>query len=347
MSTNFIMVFHKMFKGEGKLTPQQLFIYSFLYRRRLPFNNSWIANITVNDIHTLISCKLDGKRDRNKSIIVEELLVLRDKKYIYIDGVYDSITHNQILSITFKERKVNDDEDNFVKIYYDSFDKFSDRNKFWLYCFVSRHGEWGISISHKQLSDLSRIPISTLRNCVIKELNSSSSIPRIYKFSGSYVLGNSPRQEENKYYSDLFITAECIAEYNRFYKENGEARFKKVVSTRSDDEWVWTFEGGLTVEEIRGYISHTNWGKRNIYDNDWNDLEYEDYYWYRVSLDENIELRFNQRCKATMEKLKKLPEKYKYNWVEWEETYLNNQLEALKNKEYYLKLEEEGVLDQN
>lgn len=325
---NFIMIFKRSFhNNENLLSPQQLFIYAFLFRNRQQFENEWVTNISVNSIYHQIKCKIDGANTKKRISITSDLLSLRDKGYLMFTEIQQGqIKKDENLSITFS---VNNEEETFITIPYSIFDKFNSREKFWLYTYFSYNTFRGCGVdkSQKELSEMLGISKSKLIY-TIDSMNREDSDPRIYKFSGSYVNG-SKIQEENEYFSSL--SEERLTEYNRLYDENGAPRHKRSKSKlRSDDEIIDTsYYGQLTVREMRKCIKESKWQKGVP-------LTYEDYAIYKISVDENIDTIFNSRCKKGIETLKSYASD-RYDFEYWENVYLGKcELTEKKGLEAYI-----------
>lgn len=318
---NFILILHDMLTGDIKVSPQQLYIYSFIFRKRIAYNNGWLAEMSISDIHKTIPCKIDGKKDRNQSNIIYDLECLRNKGFIFFENKANHKT--QIISFSF----LNSDEikdKKFVRIPYGKFDMLHDKNKYWFYCFVAKHGRYGVSGSFNHLSKASGLSSSLLRNHIVKDLNSDTN-PRIFKFSGSYVNGNSPRQEENRYYSDLYIPKEKKIEYEKLYGMNGEPKFKRMSEKRKRNEIIDNFvTGEISVEElVRIANENTSWQKTDR-DGNLKEITQYDYDIYRLCADENVDEKFVLRCIKAIESMKNNAFYSGYDWEQMEINYLES-----------------------
>ncbi|OME41426.1 hypothetical protein [Paenibacillus odorifer] len=333
--SNFIRIANCIFKkGEFILTPQQLFIYCYLYRFRHNYKQEWITNTTVNNIFSTIGCRIDGTRGKKKISILEDLHILREKHYILIDRVNDNvpIKNNEYLSIKISEEHI---ASKFTQIDYDIFDLFEDRDKYWFYCFIATSGIYGKEVSYSKMSELSGLSISTLRVKVIETMNNVHSKPRIYKFSGSYVVDKEEiEQEPNRYFIRLENDTASIYNldfYNKLYDDEGNPKIKKQKKNRKlkDSDIVFhPIFSNITVSDLKECVEESNWGSyeegvggEKIY----YDIQYDDYATYRTCVDYNINLKFTDQCKKSIETMKMpfLRPKYDYcNWEEWENQYI-------------------------
>ncbi|OMD09831.1 hypothetical protein [Paenibacillus odorifer] len=336
MNENYIMIFNKMFDREFLITPRQLFIYSFIYRRRLFFSGSWRTEISVENIRGMINCKIEGRGNDKRNHIISDLLTLKQKGFICFSNKIEPISHKEILIITFLNRNQEDDNNNFTKIPYDIFDLFKDKNKFWVYTYISRFGEYGKTISYSSMSELSGIPINTLSNRIIKEMNTSAHSPRIYKFSGSYIHGDGAKQEENRYFSDSCISLDKQSEYNKLYDDDGNVRYKRCKKLKLEDEFSFILEGesiSCTVSEFNEYyVDPSSWGRLDELSygiNKYEELYYYDYAIYRVSVDFNIDAKWNKRYEKSIQNMKLYPDIFKYDWEEWEKRYIEESMSKL------------------
>lgn len=85
------------------------------------------------------------------------------------------------------------------------------------------------------------------------------------------------------------------------------------------------------VSELKQYINNSNWQKEDPLTRRYEVLTYDDYEIYRTSLDEGVDYYFNKRCMKSIESMKQFPERYDYDWDQWEQQYLS---ELQKMKEY-------------
>lgn len=295
------------------MSPQQLYLYSFLFRNRIQHQEGWRTIITVDMIHQQIADFFKGKKTRNKFAIIDELLLLREKKYIEFESS-DTVRSNDLLNISFAHSN-----DNFVRITYSIYDEFSCRYTYWLYVYISRYGEWGASVSYAELSSLLGVSVTSIRK-IIDKLNITSSIPRIYKFSGSYLRGDSPKQELNRYISDMYITQDRLDQYNKFYDATGKAKVKKIKKWNDGDLLYSIHYEEIPITEYIEHQAKSNWGKKDKYNN-FIVLDYDDYYIYRFSQKHNINPRWVNKYKAL------IPFLSQYPWDEWEETFKNDENE--------------------
>lgn len=312
---NFIAVFNRSFElTDGKLSVDDLYIYSYIYRLRIPYNEQWITETSVMMICSKIGNYISGKGNKKLNTLKYSLLKLKSLNYITC-GITDTTKKNDLLSITFPS--VSDG--NFTRITYDLFDSFKDKESYYLFTYIKSIGPWGKKLSFLDIAELLDVSESTAKKRVLA-MNTSNSNPGIYKFSGSYS-GNGVKQDVNHYYVDP--EQSIIDRWNRLYDENGKVRVFKHKKYKAMDETVYSINfGDMTVEKFIEACNESNWGVKD--NTPWAtktkvDLEYGDYELYRICIDERINHpEFILKCKNSIARALEINH---YRFKEWEDTY--------------------------
>lgn len=200
MTRSAISINNTFFK-EQKISPQQLFLYSHLYRYSITYNGKQMTRTSIVNILETMQCKVNGERiSVKKRNILSDLIHMVNLNILYCEEPVQKVNKNY--SFQFNNEEVISSY--FTNIPYNVFDRFYDKNKYWIYCFVSSKGSQGLKMSFNDLSQKSGLSISLLKDKIITELENSIETPKIYKYSGSRIQGNH-KQEENRYISDMFL----------------------------------------------------------------------------------------------------------------------------------------------
>lgn len=209
-------VFIDTIKYQSKhLTIDELYLYAWLYRDRIPDN--WITRTSIDMINNLCYKFANGDESRNKRTIKQLLINLKNKGYIETIGVseiHEKMKNSDSLEIEFLS--VDSSIGYNSNITYSIFDQFEDPLEFFIYAYIDCFGDTGRSLSYYKWSKLAKKSESTIRS-VIEKMNSYQFKPRIWKFSGDYYQNEygDVKQYENTYYTRP--SEEIIKKWNRFY----------------------------------------------------------------------------------------------------------------------------------
>ncbi len=218
--SNFIMMFNDIFNC---LSNNERYLYAWLYRYRHQFQNDWKTLVTIDFIAAILkvqNVKLQGNDRFLKSMIKDILVNLKNEKYIDFEIPISST--DSIISISYFEN--GEHHSGFEKLQYDIFDKFTDPLEFTIYNYINRYGSNGRHISDSQWEDILGVSKTKLR-AIIDKMNTTNHCPRIWKFSGTYIIGERARQEENQYYTNP--NNEVIDNWNKWYNASGKIKPKK------------------------------------------------------------------------------------------------------------------------
>lgn len=183
---------------EEFLSIDEMYLYSWLYRRRIPYN--WNVETTIDTIHAFCITFTKGNDSRNKNYIKDLLINLKNKKYIKVYSnkeLDEKIRYNDPIYISFPkiEKGYN------ANITYETFDKFHSPLEFYIYAYIDQFGDSGRKISYNSWSKILKKSDKTVRN-VIQKMNSYQYHSRIWKFTGEYYESEEGvKQKENTYYT--------------------------------------------------------------------------------------------------------------------------------------------------
>lgn len=243
MSLNYIIIPNDVFKDQDKyqnrnLTAEELYLYSWLYRRRIP--DCWTLEVTIDLINVFCYKFAKGNDSRNKKSIKDMLITLNQKKFIATFGdnsIDEKLKYSDPLHIEFPE------VDTLIgyngNITYQQFDQFEDPLEFFVYAYIDCFGDRGRSISYYKWSKLANKSESTIK-ALIDKMNTYKFKPRIWKFSGDYYESEygEIRQQENTYYTRP--DDDTIKKWNGFYAKEGSREWELAFGykgKRRDDEW--------------------------------------------------------------------------------------------------------------
>ncbi len=330
MSENFIMLYKRCFElDENNLSPLCIFLFSHLYRNRVPYGDTWITYTNIYLIHSMIKCKVEGKGSKQLDTIRNVLIELKNKEYILCD-VHSDTKYNELLSIQFP--LLDNTQEGFKGFYqlpYSQFDMFDDREKLYIYTYIDSkfNQEKNIHYSNRlSLTKWSKL-LHVSKNTAINKLSSmnrNDSVPRIYKFSGDY--NGDTEQDENLYYTRP--DEKLISRWNNLYDDEGKAKYVKPNNEKKyvDDDIIESvFEGDITVCEFGKVVEDSGWGKLNEdkwnYGSHYQELEYCDYTVYRTCKDYGIYPKFIKKCENII-KAKKRLDVYDGCFEKWEKLYI-------------------------
>lgn len=338
VSDNFIMVFNRIFiKGEGKLSPFELFVYSLLYRCRLEYESGWITSTNMLLLKSMLKCKIDGGRDGKLDNIKRVLLSLQYKGYIF-STVDENTKNDDLVTVMFPTADNEEGFKGFTKIPYTTFDLFDNRDNYYIFAYLEsnynhehkRHYKNKISLL--DWAELLGISKGTVQDR-IKGMNTSTSNPRIYKFSGDY--NGTERQEENLYFTR--IDEKDLFKWNNFYNEDGSPKVNKKKKYLGDDVIHCHFYKDITVDEYKDVIEASAWGKEKeevwIVGSKYEEIIMEDYFIYRTCKEYNIHPNFIKKCEPII-KAKRNAFNYNHCFEEWERNFKSeNVVEIVKEYE--------------
>lgn len=313
---NFIIIYRHSFDPtkEGKLYPFDLFVYALIYRCRLPFGEEWFTFTNLFLIYSMITCSVDGSRTNDKlKNIRNSLISLMKKGYISVD-LSSETSFDEMLKI--KINPIDKDDPDFVgylEVPYSLYDQFNNKEKFYLYVLIDltyyseQNSHFNNKFSHKYLASLMNVSDRTVKS-IVKEMNSPTSNPRIYKFSGDFK--GTKRQDENTYYTRP--DESLLLKWKNFYDDEGAAKSKSSSSKKKlkgTDTVISSILGEVTVDEYIEYTELSNWGKSNdapfsFTGSPFAELEYEDYECYKVCEDNGINKKFVIKCENIMKAIK-------------------------------------------
>lgn len=221
---NYIIIPNDVFNNSARrLTVEELYLYSCLYRDRIP--DEWTTKTSIDILSHGEYKYSKGNSSRNKQSIKEILISLVDNRYINTIGEFEinSKTKNSdmlLIEFPFIETGYNEN------ITYKIFDQFDDPLEFYIYAYIDCFGTEGRTISYHMWSKVVRRSETTVKE-VLNKMNTYDFKPRIWKFSGDYykTVDGSARQEMNTYYTRP--DEDTIKKWNGFYAE-GRSEVKEL-----------------------------------------------------------------------------------------------------------------------
>lgn len=300
-------VFTDIYKSDKlRLTPNELFLYCLLYRRR---NYDQVAEISVETIHQMAPVKFySSVESKNRRLIRELLFRLEDKGIISFDVEMvslDSKKGNHLTMIIQFERFT--DDGGYLRIPYSEFDTVENINHFYIRVAVERfnnvrsfglhYGRW---ISEKEFGMLLDVSKRTFRNYADEMI----SRRLLFKVSGERQ--NSKEQDKNIYRTIPF--------------DDGIDSGKKKYSEKyyPADLEIDTVIGQYNVADLKEYLKHCNWGKKN--ELGYIEITQDDYDAFRTCDELGIYVRKVESIKKTVENMKNY-DKYGGVFEEFEGNY--------------------------
>lgn len=335
---SFIKVYNSSFElDERKLSPDELFVYAYLYRMRIYRDNITVTNIDIIDEHLSYSF-IKGNHTANKRGIKNILLSLRTKGYVeyMLEGEFKNST---LLIIRCK------DEVGFTQIDYSMYDSFDDPIKFYIYCYVDCYGDKGRTISDDDFLNVieyftyyddenmhvTSMAKSYSQSKIRKKVNEMDESRIIYKFSGDYYPSEAKKknvQKPNVYYTRPDY--EIIQLYDKFKQWKASSHNNKV-----DTGKMYSVNfGDLNDDSIAELVTDSSWNKTNddpLYNGYWKRLTYDDYEIYRLCRDYNIQKKFVDKCSNIILKLIE-SDIAKKEFEEYENKYLEERKEIDNDK---------------
>ncbi|WP_424765713.1 hypothetical protein [Paenibacillus sp. sgz302251] len=329
--------------GDKKLSPDETITFSLLFKYR---NVDDEFATTIDLISQILKFK-KGNDSENKFYIRDVVVSLQNKEYINcnIDELtkYTNIITGKVINLekgysgidsSVLDEFLNEDLDRSkLKFYiYADVNRFSDGNKL-SYDVISSKCNYFNSIKNHS--------VRTIQD-IINEIDGKF----IYRFSGSRIEG-SPEQEVNVYFSDRYMTDEK----KRLHSNHINIKVDNKVRRRKDTEIIRDnafYSDNLTVKELKNVLKESRWGKKDKY-GQYEKLEYEDYFVYRLAKDEHVATTFVKKCELKIESMNDDPE-CKYDLDTWEREYLQDsyQLEIVDDDQYKQQVEldvQSGVVE--
>lgn len=246
MIPNSMFISHK---NDNYLTIDEGYLFSLLYRYRIPYGSVAIFSIdgiSELSVYKFMSIKPNGDASRNKNKIRQIIKSLINKEYIYLEEDIDYKKNSELLYIEFFEIK---HYHQFTKghnqnILYKTFDMFENPLEFYIYAYIDRFGENGSMLSYEQWSDITGVSHDKIEE-VINKMNTYSYKPRIWKFSGSWIPSNkTARQEMNTYYTRP--DEETIKKWNGYYAKGNKDKIELAFGCKGGD----VKKGNSRVDEL-------------------------------------------------------------------------------------------------
>lgn len=272
------------------LTPDELFIYAYLYKYQ-NFNHELMIN--VDTLHLGIKY-YNGKSNKLKTInlIIDCIASLHNKNIIHIrDGI--KISRTSVLFISFPlamnrltTKKFDDKILGFVPIDYDLFEQFNDPYELYIYSMVKKFQNAGSLIfSFGQWSKYLDLKRSTAQDRVNKFIEKGL----IYKESGAWVdidnVNKVFKQDVNKY---------MIADIDKQkleYIENKKEKSKEETNPKHNDKV--KVESNVNINSNAETRIHSwNSTEKGVYPN------VDDYVIYLTTSDEKLKQKASSRIAA-------------------------------------------------
>lgn len=280
--TNFIQIPNVFFiDGELKLTPEELYIYSYIKSNELYlFRNS--TNISIDLLASQVTMR--KKVDQNKNLIKKLLKQLNDKEVISINNVsVDNIKNNILLNIeyqpmayysNFSEKYKNGFEQIPLDVLYsvNELKEIQKANYFYVLAYILKNKKSKNQISYYEWASILGVNDKT----AIEIIDSMANLNLIERYIGSYYLNENEqvRQEINKYHV-ITETFETVKEEVQPIQEKEPLHSVEVQEK----------------EENKEERSH-NWYVAN------SRLTDDDFYIYLTTQDEKLKEHCDRRIKA-------------------------------------------------
>lgn len=281
--SNWIKIYNDLFNCTNKVNKSnidELYIYSYLHRFRVVSDKSTYTSIDL--IHNHIPFEfIKGDPQKNKKHIKKILLTLIQNKYIDC-LINDKIKNSDLLIVKFPYESANGHNQHVT---YDIFDSFSDKYKYYIYCYIDCFGDKGRDISDERWMDLLGLGKTKLREII----NGMDNDQIIYKISGSYYFNKDGkvRQNLNTYYTR---PSKDIKELYLRYKKHIENKINP-----DDDEFDFSGLNNNKIENEEENIKETkihNWYNKDVYPN------VNDYYIYLTTQDQKLKQNAERRMQA-------------------------------------------------
>lgn len=243
--SNFIIIPNDAFKDRDKskkrwLSKDELYLYAWLYRRRIP--DDWSLEINIDFINVFCYKFSSGNDSRNKKNIKDILISLHTKGYIETFGdieINENLKYSDPLYIGFPT--VDPIVGYNSNITYLIFDQFEEPLEFFIYAYIDCFGDKGRNISYYKWSQITNSSEKTIIKAIDK-MNSYDFNPRIWKFSGDYYQTENyeVRQQENIYFTRP--NEEIIKKWNGFYAKRESKEYELAFGYRgkkdsNNDVW--------------------------------------------------------------------------------------------------------------
>lgn len=296
-----------------RLSPDQLYVYAFLYNERKYYNDT--VNTNIDLLHQLLPVFYQKRDAKNKGYIRDILLHLREIDLIRFD-INDNFKYDTLLTISF-----NMGIEGFEKMDTDTFYLFSNPNEFYVYSFVYRWRNVDCKMSYGKWAEY----LNCSKKTAFTLINSMCERKIIYRKSGSYK--EDMKQEVNLYNITPFPDVEEKETKQTVVIEEVEQpeESKSIVCPLTDKSY--------TEDEIIHKIKNSHWGKKGQKIND------DDYSLYRLCKDNGIQEKFTKQCDNTM---KFISEKFKVATFEKFESEYDYLVDRKHEEE--IKKEMEGII---
>jgi hypothetical protein len=261
-------------------------------------------------VHQLAPVKFYPSVDsKNRKLIRELLFKLKDRKIIKFDVDVESLDSKRgnHLMITINFERFTD-EGGYLRIPCVEFDAVENINYFYIRvaverfnqvkCYGQHCGRW---ISEKEFGLLLDVSKRTFRNYADEMISKGL----LYKISGERQ--NSKEQDKNIYRTIPFDVG----------LDNGKKKYADKYYPK--DLEIDTVIGCLSIEEIKDYLKHCNWRKKDGF-GQFVEITQDDYDAFKICDELGVYIRKVEEIKKTIENMKKY-EKYDGVFEEYETKY--------------------------
>lgn len=252
-------------KSETKISPDELFLYGYLYMRRT-YENIIETSIDALDQRFQFNTK---NKSANKKQIYQMLISLQTYGYIHIEN----LSLNKLFIVNFIEQEKN----GHVQIPYRTYREFDDPIEFYIYCYVKKFDDghdipdriWTSTLNYFIFDENLQHGVKTkfyslfkIRDIVRKMEDEG----KIYKLSGAYYRNEEGRlrQDVNIYFINPSQEVLKVIQESKKKKENIKIRNEESTEKIANDR--------LFYDEVYEYIPSVHigdgWGTSKFYDDE-------------------------------------------------------------------------------